>query len=199
MRLATHVLDNHRQQQFTDLRACRAEVIHHPSERLVALLDLGLFLQAGPGRALLPHERCSHSRHTLNGLPALIEQLELLGVELKVAIDLEPRARLRHVLTVELDVSIHSRYLPAQLSVGHIRGAIGADRAHRRHAPADFTDAAVQTVLRVQHAAHIAVGHARVVLTESEERHIREVMMRVRRRLVGQLMRPASTHAVPGR
>lgn len=46
-RLAAHVLDDHRQQQLTDQRTRGAEVVHDVAERLIALLHLGLLLQAG--------------------------------------------------------------------------------------------------------------------------------------------------------
>ena len=99
-RLAAHVLDDHRQQQFADQRPGGAEVVHDVAERLIALLHLRLFLQARPCGTGLTHKAAGDAGHALEGGAVVGQHLVVLIGQRVVAFDIEARARLRHVLCV---------------------------------------------------------------------------------------------------
>ena len=188
--LAAHVGNDHRHQQLAHQRPRVLEVIHHVCQRHLGLLKLGLLLDARRGRALLAHECRAHAADALHGAPAVVHQLELLLVQLKVALDLEARARLRHMARVQHNVGVGAGDHAAELGVRHVHGALGALGAHGGHAPAQLGDAPVQVVLREDHVPHQPVGHAGQILAVAEHGHVGEIPVRVRRRAVVQHVRP---------
>ena len=165
---------------------------------MVALLNLRLLLQAGSGRTLFAHEPGRDRAHPLNGAAVVLHHLHLLGIELKVALDLEPRASHGHSLGIQHNVSIDTRHLGAELGITHGDGALCALGAHGRHAPAQLADSAVEAVLLIDHPAHIAIRHAGGVFAEAPKRYIREVWVAVWGRAIVQAVRAkpvAAAHA----
>ena len=125
--------------------------------------------------------------------------MELLGVELEVALDLEPGALLGHVIGVQHDVGVRAGDLLAELAVRHGHGTLGALGAHRTHAPAQLGDAGIEVVLREKHVAHKAIRNLRHVLAVAPEWDVGELVVRVRARSVVQHVRTHPVaHAHPG-
>ena len=111
---------------------------------------------------------------------------------------LEHGAGLSHVVGIQNNVGIGPGNLLAELGIAHGHGALGALGSHHTHAPTQFGRATVHTVLLVDHAAGIAIGHARAVLAESHKRHVGEKAVAVRARAIVQLVRAqpvGHTHA----
>ena len=93
---------------------------------------------------------------------------------------------------------VASASLAAQLRIGHVHRAPGVLDSVCRHAPCGHSNAAVQAVLLEHHSPDVAIGHARAVLAEPEERDIREMVVCVGRRAIVQAVRPnpvAAAHA----
>ena len=94
---------------------------------------------------------------------------------------------------------VASASLAAQLLIGHFHRALCVLNAVCRHAPCGHSNAAVQAVLLEHHSPDVAIGNARAVLAEPEERDIRELVVGVGRRAIVQAVRPNPVTAAHAR
>ena len=110
------------------------EVIHHISERLIALLNLRIELNAACRRACLALKLVVNAAGPAQRGSRVLKPAELLLCELQVCLDLENAAS-GHCVSVEHNISIWPRDLLPKLLIIPNNSANGARHPARAHHP----------------------------------------------------------------